>query len=70
MNYPKWLNTIKRVSQLPDVPTLAEAGVANADLICQLGETAHRHTGLRLEKRAEHFGPPILEVAVPLQSTL
>jgi tripartite-type tricarboxylate transporter receptor subunit TctC len=37
VNYPKWLNTIKRVSQLPDVPTLAEAGVANADYVFWVG---------------------------------
>jgi tripartite-type tricarboxylate transporter receptor subunit TctC len=31
------VNTIKRVSQLPDVPTLAEAGVANADYLFWVG---------------------------------
>jgi tripartite-type tricarboxylate transporter receptor subunit TctC len=34
---PLAVNTIKRASQLPDVPTLAEAGVANADYIFWVG---------------------------------
>ena len=34
---PLAVNTIKRVSQLPDVPTLAEAGVANADYLFWVG---------------------------------
>jgi tripartite-type tricarboxylate transporter receptor subunit TctC len=34
---PLAVNTIKRVSQLPDVPTLAEAGVANADYVFWVG---------------------------------
>jgi tripartite-type tricarboxylate transporter receptor subunit TctC len=34
---PLAVNTIKRVTQLPDVPTLAEAGVANADYIFWVG---------------------------------
>jgi tripartite-type tricarboxylate transporter receptor subunit TctC len=34
---PLAVNTTKRVSQLPDVPTLAEAGVANADYIFWVG---------------------------------
>jgi tripartite-type tricarboxylate transporter receptor subunit TctC len=35
--WPLAVNTIKRVSQLPDVPTLAEAGVANADYLFWVG---------------------------------
>jgi tripartite-type tricarboxylate transporter receptor subunit TctC len=34
---PLAVNTIKRVGQLPDVPTLAEAGVANADYLFWVG---------------------------------
>jgi tripartite-type tricarboxylate transporter receptor subunit TctC len=34
---PLAVNTVKRVSQLPDVPTLAEAGVANADYLFWVG---------------------------------
>lgn len=34
---PLAVNTVKRVSQLPDVPTLAEAGVANAEYVFWVG---------------------------------
>jgi len=34
---PLAVNTTKRISQLPDVPTLAEAGVANADYVFWVG---------------------------------
>jgi tripartite-type tricarboxylate transporter receptor subunit TctC len=34
---PLAVNTIKRVGQLPDVPTLAEAGIANADYLFWVG---------------------------------
>jgi tripartite-type tricarboxylate transporter receptor subunit TctC len=34
---PLAVNTVKRISQLPDVPTLTEAGVANADYVFWVG---------------------------------
>jgi tripartite-type tricarboxylate transporter receptor subunit TctC len=34
---PLAVNTVKRVRQLPDVPTLAEAGVANAEYVFWVG---------------------------------